>query len=609
MGKSKPSKPSKPRSSGRTSPTAAQPDRIESWREAVESIVIAIVLAFLFRAFLAEAFVIPTGSMAPTLQGRHKDIKCPECGYRYRTGDSEATARGNASVVATTCPMCFYTLPIDPADSGHYSHTGDRILVNKFAYQAPFGEPQRWDVIVFKFPGNAKQNYIKRLIGLPGETVWIRHGDIFVQQPGESERRIARKPPSKLRHMLQLVHDTQYESRTLEAVDWPLPWGSEETQAAWSTADGGRTYECQAGADWADLRYRHYWLSYDIWEELDVAAAGGESLPSDTRPQPILITDFYAYNAQSRGRDDRYAHPEFMGLNWVGDLAVECDLEVLSDEGELELDLVEAGRHHRCRIDLATGLAKLAIDGGQLPLQDEQGQGASEATAHTRLRGKGSYSLRFSNIDNQLLLWVNGRVCEFDHATTFTPPADERPVTGPSDPGDLAPIGLAARKARLRVDRLRVLRDIYYIAVKTESLQPSGPSGPSEYSYSYSYSDHYNYGNPEEKIRQMLIDSRQWNVPDNPFDRRQEVSFSMGKDQFFPLGDNSPQSSDGRLWKSESVFVDGKIRRSGTVRPPRGSRPVDRQGGAGLLASPVAMASAADQLVRFPFSPTSSGWA
>jgi signal peptidase I len=68
-------------------------------------------------------------------------------------------------------------------------------LVNKFAYQ--FGEPQRWDVIV-SFPGNAKQNYIKRLVGLPGETIRIRQGDIYTRRGDEDTFVIACKPPRKL---------------------------------------------------------------------------------------------------------------------------------------------------------------------------------------------------------------------------------------------------------------------------------------------------------------------------------------------------------------------------------------------------------------------------
>jgi hypothetical protein len=51
---------------------------------AKRSIDVALALAFLFKTFEAEAFVIPTGSMAPTLMGRHKDVACPQCGYRYR---------------------------------------------------------------------------------------------------------------------------------------------------------------------------------------------------------------------------------------------------------------------------------------------------------------------------------------------------------------------------------------------------------------------------------------------------------------------------------------------------------------------------------------------
>ena len=47
-------------------------------RELVESLVVALFLAFLFKTFEAEAFVIPTGSMAPTLMGRHKDVECSQ---------------------------------------------------------------------------------------------------------------------------------------------------------------------------------------------------------------------------------------------------------------------------------------------------------------------------------------------------------------------------------------------------------------------------------------------------------------------------------------------------------------------------------------------------
>src|ERR1041384_6915928 len=91
----------------------APPVQSHAIRETVESIVIALALAFLFKTFEAEAFVIPTGSMAPTLMGRHKDVVCPQCGYQYTASASDETDEEgyehripDRQVVACTCPMC-----------------------------------------------------------------------------------------------------------------------------------------------------------------------------------------------------------------------------------------------------------------------------------------------------------------------------------------------------------------------------------------------------------------------------------------------------------------------------------------------------------------------
>jgi signal peptidase I len=102
-------------------------------REYAESIGIAILLALLIRAFVVQAFKIPSGSMKPTLQ------------------------------------------------------IGDHILVNKFIYGVklripftslnynliPIRQPQRDDVIVFIYPVDPKKDFIKRVIGLPGDTVQV----------------------------------------------------------------------------------------------------------------------------------------------------------------------------------------------------------------------------------------------------------------------------------------------------------------------------------------------------------------------------------------------------------------------------------------------------
>src|SRR5947207_11594700 len=64
------------------SPRAATPDE-GGIKETIESILVAFVLAFIFRAFVVEAFVIPTGSMAPTLMGAHMRFTCQDCGYEF----------------------------------------------------------------------------------------------------------------------------------------------------------------------------------------------------------------------------------------------------------------------------------------------------------------------------------------------------------------------------------------------------------------------------------------------------------------------------------------------------------------------------------------------
>ena len=522
------------------------------WVETIESIVVAFTLALLFRGFEAEAFVIPTGSMAPTLMGRHKDLACAACGRDFRVGCSteedeqsqslrtelarlerEAAALGRTvadtaagprdreaarrrleliesdrgplaelrarltskMVPAARCPNCGFVTDLmenQPGKGWGYkwdypSFSGDRILVDKFAFD--FKSPDRWDVVVFRYPEDAKTNYIKRLVGLPNETVHIAGGDLWTSR-GAERPVIARKPPEKLRAMLQCVHDSRHVAPQLLAAGWPLcwaDWAAPEAAAAcrWTTADEGRSWTAACGeGGTARLRYRHLVPTADDW----AAVAAGQLLAD--RARATRVTDFQPYNAIAT-----QPHP-------VGDLAVEFRLESRRAGGTVTLDLVEDGRRHQCLLDLGAGTARL-----------ESPSLAAAATAATPVRGSGRWDVLFANVDDELTLFVNGRRIAFAGSAAWAAemgaPVEVRdgvdPAPGSDAPHDLAPAGIAASAADVTVSSLRVLRDIYYITAV--DVARNG-----------------------QIIEERVLD------------------FPLGPDQFLVLGDNSAASKDSRLW-------------------------------------------------------------
>ena len=78
----------------------------ESLLETLESIIVAFVLAFLFRAFIVEAFVIPTGSMGPTLYGQHAELECTDCGYQFSIGADRRPRPHRCARTASGSSVC-----------------------------------------------------------------------------------------------------------------------------------------------------------------------------------------------------------------------------------------------------------------------------------------------------------------------------------------------------------------------------------------------------------------------------------------------------------------------------------------------------------------------
>ncbi|TWT77020.1 Signal peptidase I V [Posidoniimonas polymericola] len=550
----------------------------QATRETVESLVIAFVLAFLFRTFQAEAFVIPTGSMAPTLMGRHADMHCPECGQRYRINESELTdsdvdrireMRGGrvspAQIMAENrglagqCPNCRRINWLGPVNGIRESqdavlersYSGDRILVNKYLYS--FTDPQRWDVVVFKYPGDAVQNYIKRLVGLPGEELEIKGGDLFVRENDSDEFKIVRKPPKKIMAVRQLVYDSAREPAELRQAGYPLRWTpANDGWTAEEAVNNKRVdlaYQAKATDDTSWLRYSHIPANAVTWA---TAERTGIDLGPDAKPQ--LITDYNAYNTtidgqQLRRQDGRVALPtNDQGLHWVGDLIVDAEVDIASDEGKLVLELVEAGCRFRCTFEVADGSAELTA----LPFGSTAAQPIA-ACGKTGVRGDGSHELRMANVDSRLTVWVDGGVLKFDKPTDYD--AQELlasdggilPQQDDANPGDLSPAGIGAEGLEATVDRVTLWRDIYYIAEKNtkDDVTPNRGWPPSDFLMTTSPGEvAVKTDNGPVTWYDMMHDPAAWDA----FRARRSQTFKLGEDQFFVMGDNSAASSDARLW-------------------------------------------------------------
>lgn len=138
-----------------TPPKGAPPQRAPSERatasakarpggllESVKTVVYALLIAVGIRTFVVEPFNIPSGSMLPTLQiGDYLFVSKFAYGYSYAS------------------------LPFAP----HW-----------FSGRIPFWMPKQGDVAVFKWPGDDSTDYIKRVIGLPGDRIQVREGQLYI---------------------------------------------------------------------------------------------------------------------------------------------------------------------------------------------------------------------------------------------------------------------------------------------------------------------------------------------------------------------------------------------------------------------------------------------
>ncbi len=487
----------------------------ESYRESVEAIVVAFIFALLVRGFAAEAFVIPTGSMAPTLMGRHKEVECPECGATFLINAADETRINGNAVRFGTCYNCRYRVDL----SQDTSYNGDRILVMKFPYELPWlplaGPPERWDVVVFHYPEAPEQNYIKRLVGLPGEELMISGGDLFSRPLGSDEPfSILRKPYRHEQAMLVTVYDDRHRPETLKQLKGWQRWASAEADRWVESKEEPGIFQVQStvGDEPARLEYRHIVPDIQQWWML----LNGRKPPMG--PTPSLIDDFSSYNSNQED-DDK---PPILEPHWVGDLQIEFRTEWEAIKGMMAIELIEGGIEHRAVLDFGQGTVTVQRDGEIL----------SKPVSFNFKPGR--HRIVFSNIDDRLRLRID-RTDVLGDGVEYQ--ANHEQLDAPTV-ADLTPVAIESNGASMSVSDLVVSRDIYYTLMPNESDLLS-----------------------QGQIRTLSdLDRMLQNLstPDR-FERLVDQDppriFPIREGRYMLMGDNSPRSKDGRAWNK--LDIDG----------------------------------------------------
>ena len=219
-------------------------------RQTVEFLVLLCLCILLFRTFAAEAYIVPTGSMAPTLLGHHREVTCPNCRFRFALGLDDGASTGGPS--ARTAGKTTST------SAASVECNGDRVLVQKFLFD--FRRPKRWEVAVFHFPGEPSQAYVKRVVGLPGETIQIVDGDVLI------DGRIARKSLKEQRAMRILVYDNDHPADATSRGSRAGTRSAGPAGATSSRAAGGRTGAGSSTSRPPGTPAPLDWLDYHHWD-------------------------------------------------------------------------------------------------------------------------------------------------------------------------------------------------------------------------------------------------------------------------------------------------------------------------------------------------------
>jgi signal peptidase I len=393
-------------------------------RPAVEFLVILLLGIFFVRTFAAEAYIVPTGSMAPVLLGQHYDYDCPSCHFRFALGIDEQGRSGRAA-----CPNCGR---VQWKETPLTEGAGDRLLVQKYLFD--LRPPRRWETAVFQNPAEPDQAYVKRVVALPGEAVLIQGGDVYIDGVA------ARKTLEEQRALSIPIYDTAFPPN--DSARFPrfvARRGSRHRNLPSGWLFEGTTFRRNPIADFPDLVD---WLEYRHWE----TDRGGYG----------PVRDYLAYNGL-----------DLPGENRVDDVRVDARIAVEPDVKAVVVRIEHGADHFLVTIptDDVTPI-EVRRNGQFLPI----GETRKRMDAAFFHRPK-VVRLEASVIDHRLTVAL-------DDVLAFDPLDFDRPKAGPASGSSPVAVGVIGKGAAM-IAHIRLSRDVYYTdALANAPRRPFGVEVP-----------------------------------------------------------------------------------------------------------------------------------
>ncbi|WP_197530679.1 S26 family signal peptidase [Bythopirellula polymerisocia] len=265
---------------------------------ALQLVIGTFVLAIVLRTWLVMGLIEPVtvagSSMAPTMLGPHLSLKCERCRHMFDVGAEFAVETEHAE-----CPQCgfkanpFAELPV---------RRGDRLVIDRMTLL--FRLPRRWEPVVFVSPADEGGLVVKRVVGLPGEKIQLRDGEVWI------DGHLAKKTFEEQLSLRHLIHREATSAQRWQGDGW-----------TWRNG----IWNCASHEDWNLLSYVH--------------------------PQEQLITDDSSYNAGLTRR-----------LFAVYDLSLSIKLQV-TGTGELAICHYDGEQEREIRLNPAEGRFELRSGG------------------------------------------------------------------------------------------------------------------------------------------------------------------------------------------------------------------------------------------------------